>query len=117
MSLTLSIEVLAHARAITGCDICQNNEYLITVSEDSWAKIWQLTKEGNSYVMLMAVILNKIKLSYNGRLIALKFQKIKHAHNIQVKDSMLMGGRFLTSNGSKFCVTSYDSNIVTCYAL
>lgn len=50
ISLILSIEIAAHARAITGYDISEKNEYLLTVSEDSYAKIWHLVKDGNTQV-------------------------------------------------------------------
>ncbi|XP_065215313.1 WD repeat-containing protein 54-like [Planococcus citri] len=91
-TLNVSLEVAAHARAITSFDISENNEYLITVSEDCYCKIWQFYKDGNS-------------------------QMLKHVANILIKDSMLLGCKFLTTNGSKFCVSTYDSNIVTCYSL
>lgn len=46
----LTLEITAHARAITAFDISDNNEYLLTVSEDSFAKIWQFYKDGNLQV-------------------------------------------------------------------
>jgi hypothetical protein len=32
-----------------------------------------------------------------------------------VQDGVLVGGRFLTAAGDKFCVTAYDSCDVICY--
>lgn len=49
-SLHLSLEIAAHARAITSFDVSDNNEYLITVSEDCYCKVWQFFKDGNSQV-------------------------------------------------------------------
>lgn len=45
------MEIAAHARAITALDVSENNEYLLTTSEDTYVKIWQLYKDGNLQVM------------------------------------------------------------------
>ncbi|KAK7590104.1 hypothetical protein V9T40_001717 [Parthenolecanium corni] len=91
-NLNLSMEIAAHARAITALDVSENNEYLLTTSEDTYVKIWQLYKDGN-------------------------LQKLKHFENILVADNMLMGGKFSTPNGSRFLVTSYDSNVISCFSM
>lgn len=57
VSAVLTIEIAAHARTITGCDVSENSEYLLTTSEDSYAKIWHLIKDGDSQVQQTIIYL------------------------------------------------------------
>ncbi len=50
VAITLHAEIAAHARAVTAFDLSANNKYLITVSEDSFAKIWSFYEDGNTRV-------------------------------------------------------------------
>jgi WD40 repeat protein len=44
-TLSLISEVAAHARWITATDIAPQAGYFLSVSEDSFAKVWQICKE------------------------------------------------------------------------
>ncbi|XP_069697536.1 WD repeat-containing protein 54-like [Periplaneta americana] len=81
-------EIAGHARWITAIDIAPGTGYLLSVSEDSFAKVWHISRDG----------------------------KVTHKFSTQVQDSLLVGGRFLSSEGDSFCVASYDSCDVVCYA-
>lgn len=85
---SLICEVAAHARWITATDMALETGYFLSVSEDSFAKVWQISKE-------------------DGR--------VTHRFSTQVQDAVLVGGRFLTAAGDKFCVAAYDSCDVVCY--
>jgi len=41
--------------------------------------------------------------------------QVTHKFSAQVQDGVLVGGRFLTATGDKFCVAAYDSCDVICY--
>jgi len=41
--------------------------------------------------------------------------QVTHKFAAQVQDGVLVGGRFLTAAGDKFCVAAYDSCDVICY--
>ncbi|PSN29976.1 hypothetical protein C0J52_25382 [Blattella germanica] len=85
---SLTCEVAGHARWITAIDIAPETGYFLSTSEDSFAKVWQLSEDG----------------------------KVSHKFSTQVQDCMLVGGRFLTMSGDMFCVSCYDSCDVICYA-
>lgn len=82
------VEVAAHARWITALDLAPDSGRLLSVGEDSLVRVWQIREEQ---------------------------PMIEHRFHSSIKDSMLVGGRFLTSNGSAFCVSSYDSCEVHCF--
>jgi WD40 repeat protein len=44
-TLSLICEVAAHARWITATDIAPETGYFLSVSEDSFAKVWQISKQ------------------------------------------------------------------------
>ncbi|XP_054267109.1 WD repeat-containing protein 54-like [Macrosteles quadrilineatus] len=85
----LMCEVAAHARWLTAIDVATDANLALSVSEDSFIRIWEI-KGGDQPIMQQ------------------KFYT-------QVEDAFLVGGRFLTKEGSSFCVSSYDSNLVQCY--
>ncbi|XP_024083596.1 WD repeat-containing protein 54-like [Cimex lectularius] len=89
--VTLSAEVCAHAKWITAIDVAPESGFVLSVSEDSFAKIWQIVKQDNISVV--------------------------HKFSSQVKDCMLVGGKFLTLSGSIFAVSIYDSNLVQCFKM
>ncbi|VVC32188.1 WD40/YVTN repeat-like-containing domain,WD40-repeat-containing domain,WD40 repeat [Cinara cedri] len=82
------IQVSAHARSITSMSAAKDTDLLLTVSEDSWIRVWKL----NSTTITLAYCYTK-------------------------EDTLFMGCQFITRNGSKFCTTAYDSSYITCYAL
>ncbi|XP_063233194.1 WD repeat-containing protein 54-like [Bacillus rossius redtenbacheri] len=82
-------EVAAHARWVSALDVATERGYLLTVGEDSFAKVWQIAGSGS---------------------------KIRHVWTTHVPDSLLVGGAFLNKCGSVFGVAGYDSADVLCYA-
>jgi WD40 repeat protein len=44
-TLSLMCEVVAHARWITASDLAPDTGYFLSVSEDSFVKIWQISGE------------------------------------------------------------------------
>ncbi|CAH1404662.1 unnamed protein product [Nezara viridula] len=90
--VTLSIEIAAHAKWITALDIAPESGLVLSVSEDSFAKVWQISGTQDNVVVV-------------------------HRFSSQVKDCMLVGGRFLTLSGSLFAVSIYDSNLVQCFKM
>ncbi|XP_067006712.2 WD repeat-containing protein 54 [Anabrus simplex] len=82
-------EVSAHARWITALDLAPDKGVLLSVSEDSCAKVWGIDKEE---------------------------RRLVHKFSVPCDNGMLMGGRFLNSSGTEFCVTAFDSNEVFCYS-
>lgn len=45
------------------------------------------------------------------------FSQILHKHTAAVDNKMLVGGKFLNSYGTEFCVSSYDANDVICFSV
>ncbi|RZF43382.1 hypothetical protein LSTR_LSTR001643 [Laodelphax striatellus] len=88
-SVALLVEVGAHARWINSLDIAPDQGLILTVSEDTFAKVWQI-KKGEPTIII-------------------------HDFSAHIKDSVLVGGKFLNSEGSEFCVSSYDSKIIHCF--
>ncbi|XP_050435810.1 WD repeat-containing protein 54-like isoform X2 [Adelges cooleyi] len=86
--LPVCIQVSAHARSVTAMSTAKDADLLISVSEDSWIRVWKI----NLTVVTLAYCYMR-------------------------EDSMLIGCQFITRNGSKFCTTTYNSPYVTCYAL
>ncbi|GLG99719.1 WD repeat-containing protein 54 [Gryllus bimaculatus] len=86
----LLTEVAAHARWITGIDLAPGRGLLLSVSEDSFAKIWTIDSEE---------------------------KLILHKYTAAVENKMLVGGKFLNSYGTEFCVSAYDANDVICFSV
>uniref|UniRef100_A0A8D9EGG1 WD repeat-containing protein 54 n=2 Tax=Cacopsylla melanoneura TaxID=428564 RepID=A0A8D9EGG1_9HEMI len=89
-AVRLLTETAAHARYITAMDVALGVDYLLTASEDSYVKIWRVCKNNN---------VTEINLLCSS----------------QISDQMLVGGRFLNKNGTGFCVSAYDTNLVHCF--
>ncbi|XP_050534207.1 WD repeat-containing protein 54-like isoform X2 [Daktulosphaira vitifoliae] len=85
--LPLSIQISAHARSVTSISFAKDADLLLSVSEDSWIRVWK---------------------SSSG-IFSLTFCCMR-------EDALLMGCQFISRNGSKFCTTSYNTPYITCYA-
>ncbi|XP_013782822.1 WD repeat-containing protein 54-like [Limulus polyphemus] len=77
-------EITAHASWITAVDIALESGLAISVSEDSFVRVWQLKKDGSPVV---------------------SYKSSCNITNIQ-----LCGGCFVNNLGSAFCTTGYDLN-------
>ncbi|KAI8490742.1 WD repeat-containing protein 54-like [Branchiostoma floridae x Branchiostoma belcheri] len=82
-------EVCAHARWISSLDILPESGQLLSASEDSYARIWQL-KKGNT-------------------------TEVEHVHSECVTDIQLCGAKFTSPEGKAFAVTGYDTNEIIYY--
>lgn len=85
-SCQLMTEVAAHARWVSAIDVAPDTGLAMSVSEDSFVRIWQLDHENSSTITLK--------------------------YSATVSNSQLVGGSFLESDGSSFAVVSYDSGEV-----
>ncbi|XP_013393021.1 WD repeat-containing protein 54 isoform X2 [Lingula anatina] len=85
----LAAEVTAHARWINAVDVAKNTGLLLSVSEDSFIRIWQL-KEGNS-------------------------PEISFVFGEAVTDLQLVGGCFNNDDGISFVTTGYDNNDIVMF--
>ncbi|XP_005088939.1 WD repeat-containing protein 54 [Aplysia californica] len=81
---TLGAEVTAHARSINAVHVACESGMLLTVSDDTFLKIWQL-KTGAA-------------------------PQIEHRYSECVTDLQLVGGNFVDKQGRAVCITGYDSN-------
>lgn len=43
--VSLAVEVAAHAKWITALDVAPESGFILSVSEDSFAKVWHVTKK------------------------------------------------------------------------
>uniref|UniRef100_A0A2S2R7V1 WD repeat-containing protein 54 n=1 Tax=Sipha flava TaxID=143950 RepID=A0A2S2R7V1_9HEMI len=86
--LPMMIQVSAHARCITSMSAAKDADLLLSVSEDSWIRIWKI----HSTTVTLAYCYMK-------------------------EDTLFMGCQFITRNGSTFCTTAYNSPYITCYRL
>uniref|UniRef100_A0A1B6EGE5 WD repeat-containing protein 54 beta-propeller domain-containing protein n=1 Tax=Clastoptera arizonana TaxID=38151 RepID=A0A1B6EGE5_9HEMI len=89
--INLLAEVVAHARWITALDIASQNGYILTVSEDSFIRIWAIEKHEKTTMV----------------------QK----YFTSLQDCFLTGGKFLNASGAEFCVSVYDNAMVQCFNL
>lgn len=80
----LAAQVNAHARWVTALDVASDNGMLLSASEDSYVRVWQL-KEGN------------------------QMPEIEYVNQECVTDQQLVGVQFLHPQGKAFCTTGYDS--------
>ncbi|XP_046674371.1 WD repeat-containing protein 54-like isoform X2 [Homalodisca vitripennis] len=85
----LMCEVAAHARWLTALDVAPDSNLALTTSEDSFVRVWEIVR-GETTIL-------------------------KQKFFTQVEDAFLVGGRFLTSTGSAFCVSAYESNLIYCF--
>ncbi|CAN7991106.1 unnamed protein product [Ixodes pacificus] len=85
-SCQLVAEASAHARWISAIDVAPDTGLMLSVSEDSFVRVWQLDRDGESTIMLK--------------------------YSATVSNSQLVGGAFMAEDGSSFAVVSYDSEEV-----
>ena len=88
-SNVLEFEINAHARWINAIDICEKNQLVMAVSEDTCVSIWQIPFKTNSTVECL--------------------------YNQAVQSCVLTGCRFLDGDGSCFALTAYDHNEILIY--
>lgn len=86
--LPMVIQMSAHARCVTSMSAAKDSDLLLSVSEDSWIRVWKIN---TTTVTLLYCYMRE--------------------------DTMFVGCQFMTRNGSKFCTTAYDSPYITCYTL
>ena len=114
------VEVAAHARWITALDLAPDSGRLLSVGEDSIVRVWQIAEEQpmvgipKSFIPQFYQFMCDLALLMPFTSI---FFQIEHRFYSSIRDSLLVGGRFLTSNGSTFCLSSYDSCEVYCFQL
>ncbi|BFZ00999.1 hypothetical protein BsWGS_04038 [Bradybaena similaris] len=77
-------EVLAHARTINAVDVSKENGMVLSVSDDTFFRVWRLK--------------------------ALNVPQIEFCHGESVKNAQLVGGSFVDGQGRALCVTGYDTN-------
>lgn len=64
-AVRLLTETAAHARYITGMDVAMGSDSLLTVSEDSFVKVWRVCKNNNVTVSnLLSGVHNSFKLGF-----------------------------------------------------
>ncbi|KAH9488357.1 WD repeat-containing protein 54 [Bulinus truncatus] len=80
----IGAEVAAHARAVNAIDISKENGMVLSVSDDTFLKIWQLRP--------------------------LNAPQIEYRSAESVIDLQLVGGRFVDDQGRVLCVTGYDNS-------
>ncbi|XP_067129363.1 WD repeat-containing protein 54-like [Centruroides vittatus] len=88
---SLLAEVAAHARWITAVDIAEDSGLALSVSEDSFVRIWQLQND-----------LNPI---------------ISHRFSCRITDTQLCGGCFTDGSGKEFYTTGYELNEVIKFSM
>ncbi|XP_064600424.1 LOW QUALITY PROTEIN: WD repeat-containing protein 54-like [Liolophura sinensis] len=79
----MAAEVAAHARWINSVDVSPDTGLVLSASEDSFVRVWQLS--------------------------AGEVPEIQHKFSECVTDLQLAGGQFIEPAGRAFCVTGYDS--------
>ncbi|KAL8572681.1 hypothetical protein ACOMHN_049810 [Nucella lapillus] len=85
----IGAEVTAHARAINGVDVAPDKGLVLTVSDDSFMRIWKVTP-GNA-------------------------PQLEYQHSENVADLQLVGGKFVDPQGRALCLTGYDNNEIIFY--
>ncbi|XP_059169121.1 WD repeat-containing protein 54-like [Physella acuta] len=80
----LGAEVTAHARTINAVDISTDTGMVISASDDTFFRIWQLKP--------------------------LNAPQIEFRHSECVPDLQLVGAKFIDEKGGALCVTGYDSS-------
>ncbi|KXJ18917.1 WD repeat-containing protein 54 [Exaiptasia diaphana] len=83
-------EICAHAQWVNALDVAEENGLLLSVSEDTFVRVWQVN-DGES---------PKVEL---------KFQQ-------NIIDTQLCGGRFLDQEGHSFGITGYDLTEVSIFS-
>lgn len=79
-------EIAGHGGWINALDIASQSQLILSVGDDTKARIWRLSEDQ---------------------------QCIKHMWSTRVRNTMLVGGCFLSDSGDEFAISGYDS----CHAL
>ncbi|XP_077992745.1 WD repeat-containing protein 54-like [Glandiceps talaboti] len=87
----VQVEICAHAKWINAMDIAPSAGLLVSASEDSFVRVWEVRKGNESYPE-----------------VELRFSEC-------VTDVQLSGAKFTNRNGRAFGVTGYDHNEVVCF--
>ncbi|XP_033756341.1 LOW QUALITY PROTEIN: WD repeat-containing protein 54-like [Pecten maximus] len=85
----LAAAVNAHVRWVNALDIAKDSGLLLSVSDDTHARVWKLKPGDNP--------------------------EIEHCFGESVTDMQLCGGQFVHKQGWGFCVTGYDSSDLVFY--
>ncbi|KAK3861148.1 hypothetical protein Pcinc_032852 [Petrolisthes cinctipes] len=85
-------EVCGHARSITGLDIAKESGLMLTTSEDSYIRVWQLNPSSSDL-------------------------PVEHKYGTVEENVALCGGAFTDDVGSGFFTTGYDRRDIICYAM
>ncbi|XP_054168647.1 WD repeat-containing protein 54-like [Oppia nitens] len=80
----LICEISGHSKWITSINICPQSGRLLSTSEDSFVRVWQLYEVNDCL-------------------------KVNHEFSQHIANHMLFGGVFLDKSGQSFCVSGYDS--------
>ncbi|KAK3762896.1 hypothetical protein RRG08_051049 [Elysia crispata] len=80
----IGAEVTAHARAVNAVDIAKESGLVLSVSDDTFLRVWQLK--------------------------AMNVPQIEFRHSECLSDLQLVGGQFVDGQGKALCITGYDSN-------
>lgn len=83
-------EITAHAGWITGMDLASHSGLLLTAAEDGYVRVWQLSTKG---------------------------PLAEHWFSCPVKDSLVVGAKFLDPRGSAFSIAAFDSNELQIFAM
>nr|XP_053637687.1 WD repeat-containing protein 54-like isoform X1 [Cherax quadricarinatus] len=85
-------EVCAHVQSITGLDVAQDTGLVLTASEDTFLRVWQLNLDSSCL-------------------------PIEHKYSMSEENTALCGGVFTDHLGSGYLVTGYDRRELICYVL
>ncbi|XP_071532416.1 WD repeat-containing protein 54-like [Panulirus ornatus] len=84
-------EVCGHVRCITGLDVARETGLVLTTSEDTFTRVWQLNPRPDL--------------------------PIEHKYSQSEENVALCGGTFTDDLGSGYVVTGYDRRDIFCYAM
>lgn len=84
-------EVCGHVRSITGMDVAQETGLVLTTSEDTFVRVWQLNPDTSL--------------------------PVEHKYTQSEENTALCGGAFTDHLGSGYVVTGYDRRDLICYAM
>ncbi|XP_066974749.1 WD repeat-containing protein 54-like [Macrobrachium rosenbergii] len=84
-------EVCAHVRSITAVDVAQETGYMLSASEDTYVRVWELSND-------------PIKL-------------IEHKYCSSEENAAVCGAAFSDAEGSGYVTAAYDRREIFCYAM
>ncbi|CAG2114679.1 unnamed protein product [Medioppia subpectinata] len=83
-SKLLISEISGHSKWVTAIDVAPDTGRILSTSEDSFVRIWQMNEQNDTF-------------------------KVSHEFSQNIANHMLFGGVFLDKSGNSFCVSGYDS--------